>query len=80
MIKVYWLARSFPNKIRFWNINYWTLISSYRETKGMWATKKYVWWYPEMFSIRKQMFLEIKAGINAHQSTECQYKGQFMIA
>ena len=33
-----------------------------------------------MFFIRKQMFLEIKAGINVHQSTECQYKGQFMIA
>ena len=33
-----------------------------------------------MFFIRKQMFLEIKAGIDVHQSTECQYKGQFTIA
>ena len=32
----YWIiATSFPNKIWCWNINYWTLASFYRETKGL---------------------------------------------
>ena len=36
-----------------------------------WTTNEYVWCHPEMFSMRKEMFLEIIPGIYAHQSTDC---------
>ena len=38
--KEYWIARSFPNKLKFWNIQYLTGPSSYTETKE-------IFYYPE---------------------------------
>ena len=67
-MEVYWIARSFPNKLRFWNIHYWTLTSSYRETRDFGLLMNNVWCHPEMFS---RIFLEIVTGIYVHQSTEC---------
>ena len=55
MTEVYWIARSFPNKIRFGNIHYWTLASSYRETRDIGLLMNNVWCHSEMLS-RKFFF------------------------
>lgn len=40
---------------------------------------EYVWCHPEIFFIRKHMYLEI-TGIYIYQSPECWYRSQFMVA
>ena len=68
-MEVYWLARSFANKITFWNIHYWELTSSYRESRDVGLFMNNAWCHPEMFS--RIFFSEIITGIYVHQSTEC---------
>ena len=68
---VYWIARSFPSKIRLWNIQSWTQTCSYRETRDFGLLMNNVWCHPGMFSVRKQIFKEIITGIYVHQSIEC---------
>ena len=76
-MEVYWIVRSFPNKIRFWTIFYLTLTSSYTETKEI---LDYQWIiFDDILRCSLEFFLEIFTGIYVHQCIESYYKGQFLV-
>ena len=66
VMKIYWIAMSFPNKVIFWSTDYWKLTSSYRETKEIldwlcvWSSFSRVWLFASPWTVDGQGPLSIR--------------------